>query len=390
MMMRSWLPTLLSAVTLAAPIHATAQSPLQDHVNALVEREVAAGRFSGVVLVAQQGERIAAVAGGSAHAERNLPVTLDTRFNLASGDKLFTKIAILQLVQAGRLALTDTVGTFLRDYANATVRSRVTVQQLLQHRSGLGSFWGDAFRRERTRLRDLADIVRLFEHDAPAFEPGSRMAYSNNGYVLLGRIVENVTGESYFDYVRRRIFEPARMTRTAYLTIEEWPDDKAVGYTSADSLAATMSTAADASVAMRTPNHWSLAWRGSSAGGGYSTAGDLLALDVALRRGALVDTALLARFTAAAPDGRRILANGGGPGANFEFVRTGAHTLIVLSNYDPAAATRMQQQVMALLAGFSPFEQRTLDLLTALQGHALQCDADSPEHRVRHTRLYGL
>jgi len=326
-------------------------STLRRKAQALVNAAIEQGRFSGVALLARNGAPLVAVAGGLADPERGTSVAIDTRFNLASGDKLFTKIAILQLVQAGRLALADTVGKFLPDYDSPAVRQQVTVEHLLRHRSGLGSYWGEAFLRQRTRMRNLADLVTLFEHVEPAFEPGSRMQYSNNGYVLLGRIVEVVTGGSFYDYVAAHIFEPAGMTRTAYLSIEEWPADKAIGYTTSDSLAAMTPGTPPPPGAERVPNTWSLAFRGSSAGGGYSTAADLLALDAALRRGTLVDPALLDRFTAAAPGGRRVLANGGGPGANFELVRIGDYTIIVLSNYDPPAATRIQQQLIALLGG---------------------------------------
>ena len=391
--------TLLLAGTLLMTSRAGAQDPsstpgeraLVSEIRALVEAEAAADRFSGVVLVAREGVPLVTVAVGLADRERGLPITPDTRFNLASGDKLFTKIAILQLVQAGRVALSDTVGRFLPGYVNGTVRRSVTVEHLLGHRSGLGAYWGETFQRERTRIRELEDLVPLFEGEEPAFPPGTRMLYSNSGYVLLGRIVEVVAGQSYRDYLLDHVFGPAGMSSTAYLTIEEWPADKAVGYSGSDSLAAPGTGEVGGAAGERTPNDWSLAFRGSAAGGGYSTAGDLLALDRALRRGALLDTTSLGRFTVTGPDGGRMLANGGGPGANFEFVRAGDHTILVLSNYDPPAATRLRQRLSALLGERNKRVRGEIERLnrSMMEAWGLGDAAALAEHGSEEARLIG-
>ncbi|MEJ7758438.1 MAG: serine hydrolase [Gemmatimonadaceae bacterium] len=301
-----------------------------------------ADRFSGVVLVARRGEPIVELACGYANRKMLVANTAATRFQLASGDKWFAKVAISQLVAAGKVKTSDTVGKFLPRYPSATVRSKVTVEQLLTHRSGLGMYWNDAYAARRKSLRTLDDVVALFSHEEPAFTPGERQLYSNNGYVLLGRIVEVASGMSWYEYVRRQITTPAGMTRTAYLTLDEWPADKAIGFT------------ATAGAPQATENTRSIAFRGSSAGGGYSTARDLLRLDAALRRGEIGDTAVLARITARAPGGRVILANGGGAGANVEISRLGDYTIIVLANLDPPAATRVLTQIVALLQPAAP------------------------------------
>jgi CubicO group peptidase (beta-lactamase class C family) len=262
----------------------TQDSTLVKSVTAHVDQQTAAGNFSGVVLIARNGQPVLELARGYADRERQRANKLDTRFNLASGDKVFTRIAIAQLIDAGRLTLSDTVGKFLPDYPNEVIRRKATISHLLRHQSGLESYWNDAFRRNRIRLQTLADVVPLFADDGPAFEPGTQMRYSNAGYILLGRIIEVVTGQSYYDYVRKHIFDPAGMTATQYLTIDEWPADKAVGYTSQDSAGGSISSAT------RFNNSWSLARRGSSAGGGYSNALDLLRLDSALRSGKVAGT----------------------------------------------------------------------------------------------------
>lgn len=332
------LPRLAAAQTMAS---STPDSALIQTITEYVDQQTAAQAFSGVVLVARNGQPLLELARGAADQSRRHENTLATRFNLASGDKLFTKIALGQLIESGKVSLTDTVGKFLPDYPNATVRQKATLEHLLRHRSGIGSYWNDAFNQNRLRLRNLADLVPLFADEPLAFEPGTRMLYSNGGYVLLGRIIEVVTGQSFYDYVRTHIFEPAQMRATAYSTIDEWPADKAVGYTLQDS----------SSAGKRAPNTWSLAYRGSSAGGGYATASDLLRLDAALRGGALLRPTTASQLFMRSPDGRReLLANGGGPGANFEFSRFGAYTVIVLSNYDPPAATKVLQFIASQLA----------------------------------------
>nr|MBA3670583.1 serine hydrolase [Gemmatimonadaceae bacterium] len=240
----------------------SADTALARAITSYVDAESAANRFSGVVLVARAGAPVVELARGSANRKAAIANIVDTRFQLASGDKWFTKIAISQLVAAGKVKLSDTVGKYLPDYPSAVVRSRVTVEQLLLHRSGLGMYWNAAYVARREHLKTLADVVALFSSEEPAFTPGERQQYSNNGFVLLGRIVEVASGLSYYDYVQQRIFTPAGMTRTAYLTLNEWPADKAIGYVVEDSAAPTVE------------NTRSIAFRGSSAGGGYSTARD--------------------------------------------------------------------------------------------------------------------
>lgn len=291
-----------------------------------------AGAFSGVVLVAKSGQPVVELARGLANRRANAPNRIDTRFQLASGDKWFTKIAISQLAAAGKLSLDDTVGKFLPDYPSATIRSRATIAHLLMHRSGLGSYWNEAYQAQREQLRTLKDVVALFEMEEPAFTPGERMQYSNSGYILLGRIIEEVSGVSYYDYVQRHVFLPARMAGTGYVMLDEIGDGVATGYTEGGR-----------------ENTSTLPLRGSSAGGGYSTARDLLRLDDALRQGMIGDAAVLARITMRGPGGRVLLANGGGPGANVEISRIGDYTVIVLANLEPPAATDVLQRIRAAL-----------------------------------------
>lgn len=360
MRIRGWIACAAPLLALcAAPLRAQDVLSTRPQDAALVRSVVqaldsaaAAGAFSGVVLVAREGQPVVHAARGAANREQGIANTRETRFQLGSGDKLFTRLAIGQLLAAGRLSLHDTVGRFLPDYPDETIRRRATVEHLLRHTSGLGAYWNQAFRRERERLRTLQDVVALFAAEPPAFEPGARMQYSNSGYILLGRIVEVLSGESYYDYVRRHLLEPAGMRSTAYLTLDEWPRDRALGYTAQSGWGA--GAAGGGNGAPQTtflPNRWSLPYRGNSAGGGYATAADLLRLDTALRAGRLVPAEVFPRLFSRPPDaaGRLMLANGGAPGANMEFHRVGDYTVIVLANQDPPAGSRMFQTIARLL-----------------------------------------
>ena len=123
-------------------------------------------------------------------------------------NKMFTAVAILQLVEAGKVRLTAPLGTYLPDYPNRDVATKVTIHQLLTHTGGTGDIFGPDFDAHRNELRTLADYVKLYGKRGPEFEPGSRWAYSNYGFLLLGAVIEKVTGHSYYDYVQRTSTRP--------------------------------------------------------------------------------------------------------------------------------------------------------------------------------------
>lgn len=147
-----------------------------------VAEAVAADRFSGTVLVARDGKPLLLKAWGLASVEHNTPNRTDTSYNLGSINKIFTRLAIGQLVQAGMLSFGDTLGKVLPDYPNAEARQKVTVRHLLNMRSGIGDFFGERFdATPKDRFRTNADYLPMFTRDPLAFEPGSRWQYSNGG-----------------------------------------------------------------------------------------------------------------------------------------------------------------------------------------------------------------
>jgi CubicO group peptidase (beta-lactamase class C family) len=298
-------------------------------------------RFSGVLLIARQGRTLLQKTVGLADREARTPVTAETRFRIGSMNKMFTATAILQLVEGGRVALDDALGKHLPDYPNEEVASKVTVRHLLTHTGGTGDIFGPEFSARRLTLRDHGDYLELYGARGPLHEPGSEFRYSNYGFVLLGAIIEKVTGTSYYDHVRAKVFQPAGMRSTDSLPESEAVGGRSIGY-------------------MRrggawVPNADTLPWRGTAAGGGYSTAGDLLRFAQALESGTLLSKALLAQATSVQRerygfgfdvrgDGRlRNYGHGGGaPGMNGELRVFPEQGLVIvgLANLDPPAASR--------------------------------------------------
>lgn len=302
--------TLILAVLIAA------QAPAwQITVDSLAKQD----QFSGVVLVARNGHAEFERAYGMADREAGRPNDLATAFNLGSINKFFTATAIRQLAAAGKLNLDSSLARAWPDYPNPDVARRVTIRQILAHRSGIqGNIFGAPPGKTRHDVRSLADYFELLKSEPLQFDPGARQQYSNAGYIVLGLLIERLSGETYYDYVRRHICEPAGMTRTGSWPVDSLPPNTAFGYTG--------------DAWPRTRNTELLPGRGSSAGGGYSTAHDLLRLMNALRGNKIPE----------GPPSALGIA-GGAPGLNavLEGDMPGGYDVIVLANLDPPAAERV-------------------------------------------------
>jgi len=296
-------------------------------------------QFSGVVLVARNGAPLFEHAYGMADRESKRPNDLETSFNLGSINKLFTQIAIRQLAAA--VNIDSSLGRAWPDYPNPAVRT-VTIRQILDFTSGIqGNIFAAPPGKTRHDVRTLADYFELFKNEPLQFAPGTREQYSNAGYIVLGLLIERLSGENYYDYVRRHILEPAGMTRTASWFVDSLPPNTAIGYTRGGQAAPP-----DAPL---TRNTDFLPGRGSSAGGGYSTAHDLLRLLNALR----------AHKIDQAPEAGMVGIAGGAPGLNaaMEGDLEGGYDVIVLANLDPPAAGRVSRLIRQGL-GLAPPEPR--------------------------------
>jgi D-alanyl-D-alanine carboxypeptidase len=331
-----------SAVDLV--LHRLAQA---DAVAALADHAAERARadeFAGAVLVARHGKVLLQDAWGRADRKAGTANTTATRFRIGSMNKMFTAVATLQLAEAGKLRLEDPIGRHLPGYPNKQVAAKVTVRHLLTHTGGTGDIFGPQFDQHRLQLREHRDYLKLYGSRGLNFEPGARFEYSNYGFVLLGALIEQVSGESYDDYVGDHIFPPAAMRSTGALPESVEVPNRAVGYMRS-------SPGSD-----WVPNTDTLPWRGTAAGGGYSTIGDLLRFAQVLRAGKLISKATLAEATRAHQQqygygfdvrGQGRLASyghgGGAPGMNGElrvFPQLG-YVVVGLSNLDPPAASEL-------------------------------------------------
>jgi D-alanyl-D-alanine carboxypeptidase len=313
-----------------------------------LKEDAAADRFSGVALVAKNGTPIFTSAYGMADREKKIPNTTNTKFRIGSMNKMFTATAVLQLAQSGKLKLSDPLGKYLTDYPNKNIATKVTIEQLLSHTGGTGDFFGPEFDEHRLELKTLDDYVKLYGAREPQFEPGSRWEYSNYGFLLLGLVVQKASGEDYYAYVREHVYKPAGMNSTDSLPEDQSVPDRSVGYTKIGG-SPTWKTNTD-----------TLPYRGTSAGGGYSTVGDLLAFATAVQNHKLLDdkhTELLTTghteivpgekyaygFMDSTQAGVRSFGHGGGaPGMNgdLRIYPASGYVIVVLANLDPPAASR--------------------------------------------------
>lgn len=306
-----------------------------ESLQSIADRAAADGKFSGVVMLAKDGQPVFAHAYGFADADHKRPNRVDTKFNLGSINKLFTQIAVAQLVSAGKLSLDDTIRRHLAGYPGPGA-DKITVQQLVQFRSGLGDFFGPEFlAAPPSKIRTLSDYLPLFVNKPLLFEPGTEQRYSNAGYIVLGLIIEKVSGQSYYDYVREHIFKPLGMRDTDSYFIDENVPNRAERQTKrADSQA---------------PG------RGSSAGGGYSTADDLLRFSRALQANKLLSPKWT-DWIFHGPEHNLGVA-GGSPGVNAALLIEPPYTLVVLSNFDPPAAEEIARAARPLI-GMAPAQRR--------------------------------
>lgn len=299
---------------------------VRDYARAAVE----AGDFSGVILIARNGVPVFEEAFGYADREKKILNRTDTKFNIGSINKSFTGLAIRQLAAEKKLSLDDTIGKFLPDYPNKDAAARVTVRHLLEMSSGIGDIFGDRYdAADKEKILTLADYLPLFADQPLAFEPGKSSRYSNGGYIVLGLIIEKVSGRDYYDHIREAIFEPAGMADSDWIPKAAKVSNRALGYVRDGPSWKT--------------NYDTLPGKGSSAGGGYSTARDLFKYTVALEKGIY------------GPAGEELRGGmgiaGGAPGINaaLEWMPERGVVIVVMANLSPPAAMRMAQQVRAWL-----------------------------------------
>ena len=234
---------------------------------AQIQPYVDSGRFIGSVLVSKDGKVLYRKAFGFAQAEWEIPNTPETKFRIGSITKQFTAVAILRLVEQGKLKLDDPIK---KHYPTAPATwEAVTIHHLLNHTSGIPSYTGQAGFLEKSALpAKPADIIKPIQTLPLEFAPGTKFVYNNSGYLLLGLILESLTGQPYAEYLRQTIFEPLGMKDTGADVSSAILKNRAAGYVSAGK-------------EIRNAHYTDMAWP-FAAGVLYSTVDDLLKWDQAL------------------------------------------------------------------------------------------------------------
>jgi CubicO group peptidase (beta-lactamase class C family) len=320
--------------------------------------------FSGVVVIARDGKPVFARAYGYANREKRILNTLETPFLIGSLNKLFTGLAIGQLVEQGKLSYDDSLAKFLPDYPDSVSANKIRIKHLLSHTSGL--------MRESSAMFDSSAIdpqvtvkamVDVLDRKPLAFEPGTKLAYSNVGFVLLGRIIEIATGQDYYDYIQKNVFAPAGAMSAgfpllpkngvaavpmAYPYDQAWDRDSVRWYKQNQ-------------LGKRTR-------RGSPAGNAIVSALDLIKLSNAMRAGRIVKPETFRLHSSAKPElgakdygygfiagpyfGRPFVGHNGrswGQCTEFGELRDTPYTIVVLSNWKMDGCRPMTARILRVL-----------------------------------------
>ena len=326
------------------------------NINDLMEGLISKNLFSGTFLIAKGDKILMTSVGGEASKRFHVPNNIDTKFNLGSMNKMFTATSIMTLVEKGHLSLDDPISKHVEEsWLPEEITSKITIHHLLTHTSGLGSYFNDTYMNgSRERFRVVDDFKPLVNGEKPAFEPGKRFRYSNTGMLLLGVVIESVTGESYFDYIRKNIYKPAGMTDSDSYEMDYPVENLAIGY----------------SRDRNSPYGWQNnlykhVIKGGPAGGGFSTVKDLYRFARAIQTGKLVSQESLEKmwkdhagdnygygFSIEEGPNGKIVGHGGGfegINSNLDIYLDKGYVVAVMSNYDNGASP-IAQKIGQLLA----------------------------------------
>ena len=329
----------------AASVAVNEEERIQE-IGSYLKRMGDADLFSGSVVIAREGKPVFAQAYGYADREKKIPNTLDTPFLLASMTKPFTGLAIGLLVEQGKLSYDDPLSKFLPDYPDSESAKKIKVKHLLSHTSGLGAdFFGPALEQSIDKVTSVQGYIDVAERKPLAFEPGTKWEYNNLGFVLLGRIIEIVSGQDYYDYMQTRVFAPAGATSASFPLLPK--NGVAV---------VPMAYPYEADFDFQNLRFGFLNYlgkqfrRGSPAGSSIISALDLLKLSNAMNAGRIVKPETRSLHTSAKPElgatnygygffstkyGRPFVGHGGnasGQCTEFGELKDTPYTIVVLSN----------------------------------------------------------
>ncbi len=302
--------------------------------------------FSGAILVAKDFVPFASKATGYADRVSGAPNATITPFNIASVTKVFTAVAIGQLVDQGKVSLDDPLTKYLPAYPKPA-GDQITIAMLLGQTAGTGDYLGDpGYLRVRDSFESLSELIAAVNTDVPAGTvPGKPFAFSTTGYLLLGAVIEKASGRDYYEYMDNEVFAKAGVAAGFLRNTEDERSDRgfALGYKPDES------------------KNWStLPIRGTPATGAYATAPDLLSFHKALATGALVKPETLKRLVLLPPAPGQtspgltsgvFASDDVGASAVFAMMPSG-YTVIVLANVGDAAQP-VADKILKLLASAS-------------------------------------
>jgi CubicO group peptidase (beta-lactamase class C family) len=226
--MHSWLRifaiAILAAVTTAGAFAQDVAAKADQYLTAWADQ----GRFSGAILIAKGDKVLLRKAYGMANFELNVPNTPETVFRIGSTTKMFTAYSVLQLEEKGLLSVNDPVAKYVPEVPAAW--SAITIHQLLCHKSGIPDFINSKAYDDFANPNHIENAIREYADKPLMNEPGATLRYSNAGYVLLGRVIEKVSGKSYEEYITENILKPAGMTHTAIDHAGDLVPHRASGY----------------------------------------------------------------------------------------------------------------------------------------------------------------
>ena len=234
-----------------------------------IEERASETEFSGVISMFKDSSTLYNKAFGYRDIKNRVPNTIDTIFGIASGTKLFTALGIGVLIDQGLLSLETTIGEIAQEYVGF-IDDQATIQQLLTHTSGIYDYYDEECEPDFEnffveipwyKLETPSDYYPLFKGHTAKFRPGERYSYSNGGFVLLGMLIEKLTGSLYRDFICKHVLQAAHMHRSGFYAFNDLPENTANGYLED----------------RRTTNIYHLPLRGGADGGMYTTTDDLRA-----------------------------------------------------------------------------------------------------------------
>ncbi|WP_427902238.1 serine hydrolase domain-containing protein [Ornithinibacillus xuwenensis] len=240
---------------------------LEQHITQVVDQV----GFSGAVHIQSNGEPILECAFGYSNRSEQLKNTPDTRFGIASGCKLFTAVGIGMLVDEGKLTFQTKLNDCL-EISFPNFSEEITIHHLLTHSSGIPDYFDESVMGDfeelweelpMYRIQNLHDFLPMFQNREMLFQPGEKFHYNNAGYIVLGLIIENITGMNFTDFIETKVFAKVGMEGSGYFSLDQLPTNTAFGYLD------------DEQTGSWRTNMYSIPIKGGADGGAFVTVKDM-------------------------------------------------------------------------------------------------------------------